>query len=290
MKTIYQKLLFLLFLLPISALAQSGLTGTVTDAKSKQPIPGVNVVVQGASKGTSTDFDGNFKLPKLKSGDKIVFSFIGYKNEVVEYNNQATLNVMLDEESNELKEVVVQVGYGSVKKKDATGSVAVLAAKDFNKGTNVTAENLLSGRIAGVTVNTSGAPGSGSTIRIRGGASLNGVNDPLVVIDGLPIDNSAGTGSTSFLASLNPSVVESISVLKDASATAIYGSRASNGVILITTKKGSKKLAVDYNFQYGSGRVMKTVNVFNADQFRSYLNLEMQIQIGKKKFTETQIL
>ncbi|MGK4566120.1 SusC/RagA family TonB-linked outer membrane protein [Flavobacterium sp. 3HN19-14] len=144
-----------------------------------------------------------------------------------------------------------------------------MAAKDFNKGANVTTENLLNGRIAGVTVNTSGAPGSGSEIRIRGGASLSASNDPLIVIDGLPIDNSAGTGSTSFLASLNPSTVESISVLKDASATAIYGSRASNGVILITTKKGSKNLAVDYNFQYGSGKVANTVDVFGADQYRT---------------------
>ena len=238
------------------------------DSKTKQPIPGVNVIVQGTQSGTSTDFDGKFKLSKLKKGDKLVFSFIGYKNETFSFEGQKTISISLIEEANVLQDVIVQVGYGSVKKKDATGSVAVLAAKDFNKGSNVTAENLLNGRIAGVTVNTSGAPGSGSEIRIRGGASLNASNDPLIVIDGLPIDNSTGTGSTSFLASLNPSTIESISVLKDASATAIYGSRASNGVILITTKRGGKKLAVDYNFQYGSGKVVNTVDVFNADQFR----------------------
>jgi iron complex outermembrane receptor protein len=166
---------------------------------------------------------------------------------------------------------VVQVGYGTVKKKDATGSVSVLGAKDFNRGTNVTTENLLNGRIAGVSVNTGGAPGSGSEIRIRGGSSLNASNDPLIVIDGLPIENKTNTGSTSFLASLNPATVESITVLKDASATAIYGSRASNGVILITTKKGGKKLEVEYNFQYGSGKLVKTINVFSADQFRSII-------------------
>lgn len=256
-------------MLPFSVLAQSTVEGVVVDSKTKQPLPGVNVIVQGTQSGASTDFDGKFKLAKLKKGDKLVFSFIGYKNETITYDNQKTLTVSLTEEANLLQEVVVQVGYGSVKKKDATGSVAVLAAKDFNKGSTVTAENLLNGRIAGVTVNTSGAPGSGSEIRIRGGASLNASNDPLIVIDGLPIDNNTGTGSTSFLASLNPSTIESISVLKDASATAIYGSRASNGVILITTKKGGKTLAVDYNFQYGSGKVIKTVDVFSADEFRN---------------------
>ncbi|MEI7508990.1 MAG: TonB-dependent receptor plug domain-containing protein, partial [Flavobacterium sp.] len=269
MKTIYKKLLFLLLVLPFSVLAQNTLDGVVVDSKTKQPMPGVNVIVQSTQAGASTDLDGKFKLPKVKNGDKVVFSFIGYKTETVTYNGQKSLSVSLSEEANTLQEVVVQVGYGNVKKKDATGSVAVLSAKDFNKGSTVTAENLLNGRIAGVTVNTSGAPGSGSEIRIRGGASLNASNDPLIVIDGLPIDNNTGTGSTSFLASLNPSTIESISVLKDASATAIYGSRASNGVVLITTKKGGKTLAVDYNFQYGSGKVTKLVDVFSADEFRN---------------------
>ncbi|MEO5777146.1 MAG: SusC/RagA family TonB-linked outer membrane protein [Flavobacterium sp.] len=269
MKTIYKKLLFLFLLLPFGALAQSTLSGTVVDSKSNQSLPGVNVTVQGAQNSTSTDFDGKFQLAGLKSGDKVVFSFVGYDSQTINFSSQKSVIISLNESANQLQEVVVQVGYGSVKKKDATGSVALLSAKDFNKGANVTTENLLSGRVAGVTINTTGAPGSGSEIRIRGGSSLNASNDPLIVIDGLPLDNNTGTGSTSFLASLNPSTVESISVLKDASATAIYGSRASNGVILITTKKGSKKLAVDYNFQYGSGRVVKTVDVFGADDFRA---------------------
>ena len=274
MKTIYKKLLFLLLLLPITALAQSTLSGTVLDSKTKQPIPGVNVVVQGASNGTSTDFDGKFTLSNLKKGDKIVLSYIGYKNSIVNYDSQKTLNVSLEEDSNELKEVVVQTGYGSVKKKDATGSVTLLTTKDFNKGSNVTAENLLNGRIAGVTVNAGGgAPGSGSEIRIRGGASLSASNDPLIVIDGLPITNNGSSGSTSILAALNPNDIESFSILKDASATAIYGSRASNGVIIITTKRGGKKLSVDYNFQYGSGKTVNQINVFNADEFRALIQL-----------------
>ena len=236
MKTIYKKLLLLFLLLPISVLAQSTLSGVVVDSKSNQPLPGVNVTVKGAAKGTSTDFDGKFQLAGLKNGDVLELSFIGYTTKTVKYSGQKTLAVSLEESANELSEVVVQVGYGTVKKKDATGSVTTVTTKDFNKGANVTAENLLNGRVAGLTINTSGAPGSGSQIRIRGGSSLSASNDPLIVIDGLPIDNSTSTGSTSFLASINPAVIESITVLKDASATAIYGSRASNGVIIITTK------------------------------------------------------
>jgi TonB-linked SusC/RagA family outer membrane protein len=272
MKTIYKKLLFLLLMLPLSVLAQTTVEGVVVDSKSNQPIPGVNVIIQGTQMGTSTDFDGKFKLTKLKNGDKLVFSFIGYKNETIAFDGQKSLTVSMTEEANVLQEVVVQVGYGAVKKKDATGSVTVIGSKDFNKGANVTTENLLQGRVAGVTINTGGgAPGSGSTIRIRGGSSLTASNDPLIVIDGLPLENSTVTGSTSFLASLNPATIESISVLKDASATAIFGSRASNGVIIITTKKGSKSLSVDYNFQYGSGKVVETVGVFSANEFRNLI-------------------
>jgi TonB-linked SusC/RagA family outer membrane protein len=269
MKTIYNKLLLLVLLFPLSVLAQSTLTGTVLDKMSNQPLPGVNVVVQGTTNGTSTDFDGNFSL-NVKKGDVILFSYIGFKEYSLIYDAQKNISISLEEDSAQLNEVVV-IGYGSVKKKDATGSLTVLNAKDFNRGANVTTENLLNGRIAGVTVNTSGAPGSGSEIRIRGGASLNASNDPLIVIDGLPIANTTTAGSTSFLASLNPNTVESITVLKDASATAIYGSRASNGVILITTKKGGKQLSVDYNFQYGSGKLVKTIDVFGADQFRQII-------------------
>lgn len=271
MKTIYKKLLFLFLLLPFSALAQSTLSGVVTDGGTKQPLPGVNVTVQGANSSTSTDFDGKFQLGGLKNGDKVVFSFIGYDSQTVTYSGQKTVNISLNESANQLQEVVVQVGYGTVKKKDATGSVTTIGAKDFNKGSNVTAENLLNGRVAGLTINTSGAPGSGSQIRIRGGSSLFASNDPLIVIDGLPIDNTTNTGATSILSSLNPNDIESFTVLKDASATAIYGSRASNGVIIITTKKGGKKLSVDYNFQYGSGRLVDKIDVFSADEYRALI-------------------
>jgi len=280
MKTIYKKLLFLFLLLPISILAQNSLSGVVVDKTTSQPLPGVNVVVKGATNGASTDFDGKFQLGNLKKGDKVVFSFVGYINATIEYTGQKSVNVSLEEDANQLQEVVVQVGYGTVKKKDATGSVTTITTKDFNKGANVTAENLLNGRVAGLTVNTSGAPGSGSQIRIRGGASLNASNDPLIVIDGLPIDNSTSIGSTSILASINPSTIESMTVLKDASATAIYGSRASNGVIIITTKKGGKQLEVEYNFALGIGKKTGEVDVFSADEFRDFIATKYPSRVG----------
>jgi iron complex outermembrane receptor protein len=213
MKTIYSKLLLLLLLLPFTALAQSSLKGTVSDVTSGQPIPGANVIVEGTTNGTSTDMDGNFTLTNVKSGDRIVVSFIGYTNQVVVYNGQSNLSISLQEDATQLQEVVV-VGYGSIKKKDATGSVALLTEKNFNRGLNATAENMINGRIAGVTVTTPGAPGAGSTIRIRGGSSLGASNDPLIVIDGLPVSNDNSGGSTSILASINPNDIESFCVHK----------------------------------------------------------------------------
>lgn len=266
MKTSYKKLLLLLLMLPLNLLAQSKLQGVVTDNTSGQPLPGVNVTVKGTNNGVSTNFDGQFTLSNLKNGDTILFSFLGFKEQAVTFNGQNNITVTLQEESAKLDEVVV-VGYGSVKKKDATGSVTQIGEKDFNKGSIVTTENLLNGRVAGLTVNTSGAPGSGSEIRIRGGSSLFANNDPLIVVDGLPIDNATATGSTSYLASLNPATIESLTVLKDASATAIYGSRASNGVIIITTKKGTKKLSVAFDSQLGYGEVANTVDVMSSSQF-----------------------
>ncbi len=265
MKTIYKKLFIALLLLPFTMLAQNSLTGSVTDKSSDQPLPGVNVIVKGTTNGTITDFDGKFTLSNLKNGDVIEFSFVGFKTVDVAYSNQKNLQIALQEDNAQLDEVVL-VGYGTVRKKDATGSVTQITTKDFNKGANVTAENLLNGRVAGLTINTGGAPGSGSAIRIRGGSSLSASNDPLIVIDGLPVGASAG-GSTSILASINPNDIESFTVLKDASATAIYGSRASNGVIIITTKKGGKDLSVEYNMQYGSGSIVNKIDVFSAEAY-----------------------
>ena len=287
MKTIYNKLLILLFLLPLSILAQSTISGTVTDSKTNQAIPGVNVKVKGSTNGTATDFDGKFRLSNVKKGDALTFSYIGYKDVSITYNEQKGLNITMEEESNQLQEVQIQVGYGTVKKKDLTGSTTTISSKEFNKGANVTAENLLNGRVAGLTINTSGAPGSGSQIRIRGGSSLFANNDPLIVIDGLPISNDNGTGGVSILASINPATIESFTVLKDASASAIYGVRASNGVIIITTKKGGKTLSVDYNFQYGSGELIKTIDVFGADAFKSIIASKQPSRVAQLGTADT---
>ena len=273
MKTIYKKLLFLFLLLPFTVLAQNTLNGTVVDKATGQPIPGVNVNVQGAPNGASTGFDGNYQLSNVKNGSKIVVSFIGYKTEIVDYTGQKTLNVTLEEDTNQLQEVVVQVGYGTVKKKDATGSVSQISAKEFNKGINVTPESLIGGRIAGVNVVGGGAPGAKADIRIRGGSSLSASNDPLIILDGLPLSNAVPSGATSILSTIDPNDIESFTVLKDASAAAIYGSRAANGVIVITTKKGTKGgVKVNFSSQVGVNTVANTVDVLNADQFRSFVN------------------
>ena len=265
MKTLQKKLLLLLLMLPLGLLAQNTLKGVVLDGSSKQTLPGVNVLVAGTTNGVTTDFDGNFTLTNIKKGDRIVFSYIGFKDETITYENQNTITITLQEDQKELKDVVV-IGYGTVKKKDATGSVTSITSSDFNKGANVTVDNLLTGKVAGVTINSNGgSPGSVPTIRIRGGSSLLANNDPLVVLDGLPMDSRV-------LATLNPSDVESFTILKDASATAIYGTRASNGVIIITTKKGSKELQVDYNVQYGTGKKVNKIDVLSSDQFRQVVN------------------
>jgi TonB-dependent starch-binding outer membrane protein SusC len=273
MKTIYKKLLFLLLLLPVTVLAQGSLEGVVLDSKSKQPIPGVNVVIQGASTGASTDFDGKFRLSNVKNGDKVVFSFIGYTNQTINFSGQKTVSISLVEEANQLQEVVVQVGYGTVKKKDATGSVSVVTSKDFNKGAILSADQLLTGKAAGVRItNNGGQPDSAPNIRIRGGASLNASNNPLIVIDGVPISNDNPAGVSNPLSLINPNDIESFSILKDASATAIYGSRASNGVIIITTKKGtSGDVKFNYSANVTTGKVGKKIDLMNGREFTKFI-------------------
>lgn len=275
MKTIYTKLLLLLLLLPFTALAQSTLKGNVSDATSGQPIPGANVLVEGTSNGTSTDMDGNFTLANVKQGDRIVVSFIGYSNQVVEYKGQATLNVVLQEDATQLQEVVV-IGYGTTTKKDATGALVNIKAEQFNKGPLVSADQLLQGRVSGLQItNAGGEPGGGAQVRIRAGASITATNDPLYVVDGVVLDTGGGgsTGGRNPLADINPNDIASMTVLKDAAATAIYGSRASNGVIIITTKRGqSGEMKISYNGNYQVNEVVKTVDVMNADQYRAFVN------------------
>ena len=269
MKTFLNSLLLLTFFVPTFLFSQTEVSGTVTDEENI-PLPGVNVIIKGTTIGASTDFDGNYTL-KANNGDVIVYSYLGFTTQEITYTGQQSINVILVQDAAQLDEIVV-IGYGSTTKKDATGSVEAITSKDFTKGNIVTPENLLSGRVAGVSITTSGAPGSGSEIRIRGGSSINASNDPLIVIDGLPITNNGVNGSRGVLASINPNDIDSFSVLKDASATAIYGSRASNGVIIIVTKKGKSTFSASYDVQYGFGELTDRIDVFSGDEFRQLIN------------------
>lgn len=252
--------------------AQQTLNGVVKEQSSGQFLPGVSIVIKGTTKGTQTDFDGNFTIEKVKTGDILVFRYLGYAYKEVLITNNFNLTVELKESAEQLQEIVV-VGYGTTTVKDATGSVEAITAKDFTKGNIVTPENLLSGRVAGVNITTSGAPGSGSQIRIRGGSSLNASNDPLIVIDGLPL-------SVINLSSINPNDIESFSILKDASATAIYGSRGANGVIIISTKKGRSEYNLDYDYQIGFGEIRDRINVFDGDGFRNLIAAQRPGDVG----------
>ena len=215
--------------------AQENIFGTVTDINGN-PLPAVSVVIQGTSVGVSTDFDGQFSL-QAQIGESLVLSSLGFQTQVIEINN-TNINISLLESTSELDEVVV-IGYGSVSKKEATGAVSVLSDSDFNSGKIVSSDELLAGKVAGLVItNNGGNPDSAPNIRIRGGASLNASNNPLIVIDGVPLDIVSPAGVSNPFTLINPNDIASFSVLKDASATSIYGSRASNGVILISTKKG----------------------------------------------------
>ena len=248
---------------------QVRVSGTVTDAADRQTLPGVNVVVKGTLTGAITGIKGEYSL-MAKPGDVLVFSFIGYMPLEVAVGNETVVNVALQTDVTALEEVVV-IGYGSVKKGDATGSVSAISSKDFNKGAITSPQDLLVGKSAGVVItNAGGAPGSGATIRVRGGSSLNASNDPLVIIDGVPIDNNNVSGSSNILSFVNPNDIETFTVLKDASATAIYGSRASNGVILITTKKAraGSAMSVSYDGSVSVANAIAFVDVFSGDEIR----------------------
>ena len=212
--------------------------GQVTDAETGEPLPGVSIVEKGTQNGTSSDMDGNYQF-SVSDDATLVFSFVGYQAQEVPVDGRTTLNVQLQQQVQEMEEVVV-IGYGQVRKEDATGSVSKLTSDDFEEGAITSPEQLLSGKATGVQITSGGgAPGSGTTIRIRGGSSMSASNAPLIVIDGIPIDNQGIDGMRNPLNTLNPGDIESFTVLKDASATAIYGSRASNGVIIIETKEGN---------------------------------------------------
>jgi iron complex outermembrane receptor protein len=272
MKKALAALLFAIISISVYAQERT-VTGKVTDAKDGAPLAAASVVVKGSNKGVTTSADGSFAIKVPTGATALVFSYLNYASQEVVLDSKNTVNVSLAASTDQLSEVVV-IGYGTSRKKDLTGSVSTVSAKDFNTGAISTPEQLIAGKVAGVSITSNnGAPGSGSTIRIRGGASLNASNDPLIVIDGMPIDGGGISGQANPLALINPNDIESFSVLKDASAAAIYGARASNGVILITTKKGKKgAMKVDFSSQFSMASVSKKVDVFSANEIRSIVN------------------
>lgn len=243
--------------------------GNILD-KDNQPIIGANILEKGTSNGTISDLDGNFTLSITNPKTTLVVTYIGYKN--VEMPASAKMKIVMTEDSEMLEDVVV-IGYGSVKKSDATGSVTAIKPDDFNKGLRTTAQDALVGKVPGVNVvPSSGAPGTGATIRIRSGASLSASNDPLIVIDGVPVDNSTIEGGGNVIGGINPDDIETFTVLKDASATAIYGSRASNGVIVITTKKGADtNLRFNYSTNLSVSTVTETLDILSANEYRQFV-------------------
>jgi len=259
----------ILFLIPALVMAQHTVSGTVTEQSTGSPLPGVDIRISGTNTGTTTDFDGKYTIDNVADGSVLEFSFMGYKTQQVKVNSNQ-INIALVEDTETLDEVVV-IGYGTAKKEDLTGSVNMVTTKDFNKGSVNSAQDLILGKVAGVTVTApSGAPGEGGSINIRGLSSLSLTNEPLYVVDGIALDNEGVGGSRNILDIINPNDIESMVILKDASSTAIYGSRAANGVVMITTKKGKDR---EFSFNYGTKATFyhpyKTVDVLTADEFRT---------------------
>ncbi len=253
--------------------AQKVVSGKVTDANDNSEIIGATVKVKGTTTAVITGVDGTYSVSVPGSDAVLVFTYIGKLSQEISVGNQSTVNVILADDSRALDEVVV-VAYGTRKRTDLTGSVVSINAKDFQQGNIQSSEQLLQGKVAGLQVTPGGgSAGGGSTIRIRGAASLNASNDPLIVIDGIPVEGNGIKGSENLLNTINPNDIESMSVLKDASAAALYGSRASNGVIIITTKKGTAgKPRFNFNTQFSVGTIAQKADVLTGDQVRELIN------------------
>ena len=273
MKIIIKQLLYIAFVVPLLLQAQSSVSGTITDTDASLPLPGVNISILDTTRGVVTDFNGEFKIEPITVGQILVCDYLGFKTKKIVYNGEKTLNISLEEDVSQLSEVIL-IGYGSAQKENVTGAIAQVSEDQFNQGAIVSPQDLLRGKTAGVQVTSSGGDaGGGSRIRIRGGSSINATSDPLIVVDGIPLDQQSIDGVRNVLNIINPDDIKDFVVLKDAASTAIYGSRASNGVILITTKKGRKEspLEVTLDFKYSFGEVIRTIDVFNAPQFREFV-------------------
>lgn len=267
----------------LNKLLEWSLTGKVV-SEAGEPLPGVTVLLKGTTNGTVTELDGTFKISVPESSGSLVFSFIGYTTQEKPFSGPATFQITLLEDVKALDEVVV-IGYGTEKRKDLTGSVASVSSENFNPGVVISPEQLMQGKVAGVNiVQNSGQPGAASTVRIRGAASISASNDPLYVVDGVPLQFGSGNmfvsgmqGSSPFpsqasnpLNTLNPADIESIDILKDASATAIYGSRGANGVIVITTKSKKASETLTYDTYVGVSSVRETLPFLSADEYRDF--------------------
>lgn len=274
-------------------MAQRTITGTVTDAQTKEPLIGANILVAGTSIGTITEFDGTFSLSVPTTATTLEFSYTGYTTQQVALTASNVVDVAL--QAGQVLDEVVVIGYGSVRKDDATGVVAAVSAKDFNRGAIVSADQLIAGKVAGVQIaSNSGEPGGQTTIRVRGGTSVNAGNEPLYVIDGVPIDNtpvnpggfSNGRNPLNFL---NPNDIETFTVLKDASATAIYGSRGANGVVLITTKKGKAGSAgrITYDGYVNTASISGQPDILDPQAFRNVVTFKAPSRIEQLGSSET---
>jgi TonB-dependent starch-binding outer membrane protein SusC len=265
----------MLLFLSIHAFAQDKVvSGRVTNAADGMPVSGVSVTVKGTSTGTTTGPDGSYSLNVPAGRNILVFSSVGFAAQEVSIEGRSSADVTLVISTSSMNEVVV-IGYGTARRKDLTGSIATVSSKDFVKGPITSPAQLIAGKVAGVSITSnSGEPGVGARIRIRGGASLNSSNDPLIVIDGVPLDNIGIQGAPNALSLINPNDIETFTILKDASAAAIYGNRASNGVILITTKKGASggRVKVSFSTLNSISHITDKVDVMSADEFRAYVN------------------
>lgn len=242
--------------------------------RHERPLIGASILVVGTSTGVITDLDGNFNIIVPSGATALQISYVGYETVTVPVPSGNTVNVKMKSDAQMLSDVVV-IGYGTQRKSDLTGSVSNVSSKDFNSGLISSPEQLINGKVSGVQImSNSGSPTAGSTIRIRGGASLNASNDPLIVLDGVPLEAGGISGNTgNFLSLINPSDIESMTILKDASSTAIYGSRASNGVIIITTKKGSNdRMKVSLSTTNSIQTRTKLADMLSHDEFVDVIN------------------
>ena len=282
--------MILLFVFSASVNAQTTVSGTVSD--NSGPIPGVNIIIKGTNVSAATNFDGTYSI-KTAPNAVLVFSFIGYRSQEVPVGNKSQINVTLEEDVSSLKEVVV-VGYGTMKRADLTGAVSTVTSAAVQQSVATTIDQVLQGRAAGVQIQSnSGAPGSSSSIRIRGISSLNGSNEPIFVIDGVIIDGSTSSVNTNPLANINPADIVSMDILKDASATAIYGSRAANGVIMITTKRGKKgDMILNFDSYVGWQEIPKHLDLLNLKEYGTLKNTRSDLGIVQRDnyFIRTDLL